>query len=61
MERKFEGEAEVQAYQVKLAEDFSAAGFMLIGENHERRTGRERRNITRGIDRRAETGSSVGA
>jgi hypothetical protein len=57
-EHRFDGEAEVQAYQVRLAEEFSAAGFILIGENHERRSGRERRSMPRGIDRRADVASS---
>ena len=52
--RVFDGEAEVQAYQVKLAEEFSAAGFVLIGENHDRRSGGERRKASRGPDRRSE-------
>jgi hypothetical protein len=59
-ERRFDGEAEVQAYQVRLAEEFSAAGFILIGENHERRSGRERRSMPRGIDRRVDVVSSAG-
>lgn len=57
-ERTFDGEADVQAYQVHLAEEFSAAGFILIGENHERRSGRERRTLTRGVDRRAEAANA---
>lgn len=58
-ERKFDGEAEVQAYQMKLAEEFSAAGFVLVGENHDRRSGTERRSMPRGIDRRAEAATSA--
>jgi hypothetical protein len=53
-ERRFDGESEVQDYQVRLAEEFSAAGFILIGENHERRNGHERRKMSRGTDRRME-------
>ncbi len=53
-ERRFEREDDVQEYQVRLAEEFSAAGFVLIGENHERRSGRERRKVARGADRRTE-------
>jgi hypothetical protein len=49
----FDGEAAVQAYQMELAEQFSAAGWILIGENHDRRSGRDRRQSARGTkDRR---------
>jgi hypothetical protein len=49
----FDGEAAVQAYQVELAEQFSAAGWILIGQDYERRSGEERRTATRGgTDRR---------
>lgn len=53
-ERRFRAEDEVQAYQIQLAEEFSAAGFVLIGENFERRAGGDRRKVMRGPDRRAE-------
>jgi hypothetical protein len=49
----FDGEAAVQAYQMELAEQFSAAGWVLIGQDYERRSGQERRTATRGgTDRR---------
>jgi hypothetical protein len=49
----FDGEAAVQAYQMELAEQFSAAGWILIGQDYERRSGQERRTTTRGgTDRR---------
>ena len=49
----FDGEAAVQAYQMELAEQFSAAGWILIGENYERRSGGERRQAKRdATDRR---------
>lgn len=58
-ERIFEGEAALQAYQMELAEQFSAAGWVLIGENHERRSGHERRASLRGSDRRGEAASAA--
>jgi hypothetical protein len=49
----FDGEAAVQAYQMELAEQFSAAGWVLIGENLDRRRGGERRLTEREtLDRR---------
>jgi hypothetical protein len=52
-EYAFDGEGAVQAYQVELAEQFSAAGWILIGQDHERRSGHERRSNARGgSDRR---------
>ncbi len=58
-ERTFDGEAEVQAYQMKLAEEFSAAGFVLVGENRDRRNGHERRAVSRGVDRRSQAATAM--
>lgn len=56
----FDGEAAVQAYQMELAEQFSAAGWILIGENYDRRSGGERRASPRdGSDRRAGAAASA--
>jgi hypothetical protein len=50
----FDGEEQIQAYQVELAERLSAAGWVLVGEDRERRDGSERRVTLRNTpDRRA--------
>jgi hypothetical protein len=49
----FDDEAAVQAYQIELAEQFSSGGWVLIGEDYDRRSGHERRVARRGAaDRR---------
>jgi hypothetical protein len=49
----FGDEAGVQAYQIELAEEFSSGGWVLIGEDYDRRSGRERRAARRDVpDRR---------
>jgi hypothetical protein len=55
----FEGENALQAYQIELAEEFSSGGWVLIGENHDRRSGRERRLTRRDApDRRVSAGAA---
>ena len=50
----FDGEAAGQAYQMELAEEFSSGGWVLMGENVDRRGGLERRTVRRDVpDRRA--------
>jgi hypothetical protein len=50
----FEGEAAGQAYQIELAEEFSSGGWVLMGEDIDRRCGQERRAARRNVpDRRA--------
>jgi hypothetical protein len=45
---------------MELAEQFSAAGWILIGENYDRRSGGERRASPRdGSDRRAGAAASA--
>jgi len=56
----FDGVDAVQAYQIELAEEFSSGGWVLMGENYDRRTGRERRTVRRGDeDRRVSAGSAT--
>jgi hypothetical protein len=55
----FEGEEAAQAYQVELAEEFSSGGWVLMGENYERRIGSERRAARRPTpDRRKPEGQT---
>ena len=43
----FNEETAMQAYQIELAEQFSTAGWVLVGENVDRRSGLERRTAAR--------------
>ena len=45
--RTFQDEPAMQAHQVELAERLSAAGWLLWGEDHDRRRGIERRTMPR--------------
>lgn len=45
--RTFQDEPAMQAYQVDVAERLSAAGWLLLGEDHDRRRGIERRTMPR--------------
>jgi hypothetical protein len=51
----FDDEAAVQKYQMELAEEFSSGGWVLMGENHERRVGRERRVVRRDVPERRQS------
>ena len=54
--RTFQDEPAMQAYCVDLAERLSAAGWLLWGEDHDRRRGTERRTMPRATaDRRRGT------
>ena len=56
----FDGVDAVQAYQIELAEEFSSGGWVLIGENYDRRSGGERRSLRRsGEDRRLNASAST--
>jgi hypothetical protein len=51
----FEDDAAVQAYQMELAEEFSSGGWVLIGEDFDRRSGQERRAARRDVPERRRT------
>jgi hypothetical protein len=49
----FGDEDEVQAYQMSIAEELAAVGWLLEGVDRERRSGQDRRGVRRGTpDRR---------
>ena len=56
---EFRNEAEIQTFQVSVAEKLSAAGWMLLGENVDRRREAERRASGRGTPDRRRVESSV--
>ena len=51
----FKDEAEMQAYQMSVAEELSEQGWMLLGMDVERRSGRDRRGVARGTPNRRRT------
>jgi hypothetical protein len=58
----FDGDDAVQAYQVELAEEFSSGGWVLMGQNYERREGNDRRTARRQtVDRRRPDAQSEAA
>jgi hypothetical protein len=58
----FRDEAEMQAYQVSLAEELAEMGWLLLGVDVERRSGKDRRTARRSSsDRRSETFAGTAA
>jgi hypothetical protein len=59
-ERHFIDEATLNAYQITLGERLAGDGWLLWSNPDDRRSGRDRRIVDRGTDRRAATPRGAG-